>query len=177
MLLSDYFWVLCCISSFLIPWTHSWLIFFMSWCFLLVSSSPLQSWNNLDLWWSREMWMRAEPVGSPREGRNPSCLFIKFRSWDFSRIHAFLRWVHILSCWRRLRICIAQIWVNFDPPGERINKIIPYFSLTLFHLRFSTFDTRPGTLWLATLFSLLNTTPLRVPPHPPLELQLTIYRI
>lgn len=103
----------------------------MSWWFLLVSSSPMWSWNSLDLWWSREMWMRGEPVGSPRKGRNPSCLFIKFRSWDFSRIHAFLRWVHILSCWREEwenlhSMNLSKFWYS----GEE-NKIIPYFSLAL----------------------------------------------
>lgn len=99
-----------------------------------------------------------EPVGFPRKGRNPSCLFIKFRSWDFSRIHAFLRWVHILSCWREQWENLQSINLSqvCGPLGEKIRWYHISVWLSPAWLGFSCFDTRPETLWLATLFSLLN---------------------
>lgn len=149
------------------------------WC-LLTSPSPVQSWNNLDLWWFWEICMRAEPVDSPRKGRNPSCFFIKFRSWFFSRVHGFLKWVHILSCW-------WEEWENLHsintlgPPKERINKIIPYFSLTLSCLsRIFLFWHQAGNFMTSNTVFTSKWSHLKeyspVPP-PPLALQLANYQI
>lgn len=137
----------------------------------------MQCWNSLDLWWSREVWIRGEPVGSPRKGRNPSCLFIKFRSWDFSRIHAFLRWVHILSCWREEwenlhSTHLSKFWYS----GEE-NKIIPYFSLALSCLtRIFLFWHQARNFMTGNIVFTSKQSHLKEYP-PPLELQLTIYQI